>query len=178
MLNNLSDRGVDNANRNEEDSGSGRSGWVGSAFEDFLSGSATATFYITIDTNFVGHPSAQNHLLPIFIIRDVSQNSISINLDSTVENTSFVSFVKELISNIRKKERIKKELLKNQPYVFTRDMKAQECTICLNDFKAKQHIRKLDCEHEFHKRCIDRWLLKGNACCPMCRKEPFKSKAE
>lgn len=178
MSNNFSGGGIDNAGNNGDGDAHNRRGRVGSIFEDFLVRNTTATFYITVDTNFLGHPSAQNHLFPIFVIRDISNGSININLNSGTESTSFVSFVKELISNIRKKEKIRKELARNQPYVFSRDMGAQECTICLNEFKAKQHIRKLDCEHEFHKKCIDKWLLKGNACCPMCRKEPFRNKAE
>lgn len=151
---------------------------AGSVFENFANGDATATFYITIDTNLLGNLQTQGHVFPIFIIRDVPYDSITIDLDSGTEGTSFVNFVKELINSIRRKERIRKELLKNRPYVFARGMESHECTVCLSDFKPKQHIRKLDCEHEFHKRCIDKWLLKGNACCPICRKEPFSSKGE
>ena len=43
-----------------------------------------------------------------------------------------------------------------------------ECPICLDEFKCRQHCRKFNCSHIFHKKCIDRWLAK-NTHCPVCR---------
>lgn len=45
------------------------------------------------------------------------------------------------------------------------------CSICLNEMKQTDKLRKMrDCEHIFHKDCIDNWLLiKSN--CPYCRKD-------
>ncbi len=43
-----------------------------------------------------------------------------------------------------------------------------DCPICLDGFKCRQHGRKLQCSHAFHKKCIDRWLTK-NTHCPVCR---------
>jgi hypothetical protein len=34
----------------------------------------------------------------------------------------------------------------------------EECTICLEEFKNKQILRKLKCGHMFHIKCIDKWL--------------------
>ena len=33
-----------------------------------------------------------------------------------------------------------------------------KCLVCLEDFESKQNIRSLRCDHEFHAKCIDKWL--------------------
>ena len=45
------------------------------------------------------------------------------------------------------------------------------CSICLDEMNQIDKLRKMrDCEHIFHKDCIDNWLLiKSN--CPYCRKD-------
>ena len=49
------------------------------------------------------------------------------------------------------------------------------CSICLNEMKQTDKLRKMrDCDHFFHKDCIDNWLLiKSN--CPYCRKDCSKN---
>ncbi|KAK2712987.1 RING finger protein 44-like isoform X2 [Artemia franciscana] len=42
------------------------------------------------------------------------------------------------------------------------------CVVCMNDFEARQQLRVLPCSHEFHARCVDKWL-KSNRTCPICR---------
>lgn len=44
------------------------------------------------------------------------------------------------------------------------------CPICLEDFKNKDEIINLLCNHIFHKVCIDRWKLCSKIC-PYCRTE-------
>ena len=45
-----------------------------------------------------------------------------------------------------------------------------DCTICLGEIDvAVEEPKKLDCKHEFHKECIEEWLLKGKKTCPCCR---------
>ncbi|XP_071946308.1 uncharacterized protein [Antedon mediterranea] len=41
------------------------------------------------------------------------------------------------------------------------------CAICLEDFKDGEDIRVVPCGHEFHRRCVDPWLL-SNKTCPLC----------
>ena len=45
-----------------------------------------------------------------------------------------------------------------------------KCSICLVDTIV--NIKKLPCGHEFHKHCIDSWLIDNNTC-PNCR-EPVR----
>ncbi|OLY80065.1 Receptor homology region, transmembrane domain- and RING domain-containing protein 5 [Smittium mucronatum] len=43
------------------------------------------------------------------------------------------------------------------------------CSMCLDDFIQNSKIRKLPCGHKFHTECIDPWLMKQSALCPICR---------
>ena len=47
-----------------------------------------------------------------------------------------------------------------------------KCVICLDVINRDNSIisiTKLRCEHEFHKKCIDRWMIR-NTTCPICRR--------
>ncbi|XP_069764554.1 uncharacterized protein [Narcine bancroftii] len=43
-----------------------------------------------------------------------------------------------------------------------------QCHICFNDYSSGEKLRILPCLHDYHSRCIDRWL-KGHSTCPICR---------
>lgn len=51
----------------------------------------------------------------------------------------------------------------------------KECAICYEKIQENVYIRKLICNHEFHKKCIDKWLFtqfkqhKNEFTCPICR---------
>ncbi|XP_070541097.1 E3 ubiquitin-protein ligase RNF38-like isoform X2 [Ptychodera flava] len=42
------------------------------------------------------------------------------------------------------------------------------CVVCMCDFEQRQLLRVLPCSHEFHTKCVDKWL-KTNRTCPICR---------
>lgn len=48
------------------------------------------------------------------------------------------------------------------------------CVVCLGDFESRQLLRALPCKHEFHARCVDKWL-KVNRTCPLCRADTLDS---
>ena len=43
------------------------------------------------------------------------------------------------------------------------------CSICLENYKKNDYYRTLNCNHIFHKKCVDRWFKKNHLNCPMCR---------
>lgn len=45
------------------------------------------------------------------------------------------------------------------------------CPICVCDFEEDDDIRMLPCDarHQFHKDCVDPWLLNESKFCPLCR---------
>ena len=49
-----------------------------------------------------------------------------------------------------------------------------DCSICLDKINPNEFIRELYCDHYFHKKCIDKWLINmskksENINCPICR---------
>jgi E3 ubiquitin-protein ligase RNF38/44 len=42
------------------------------------------------------------------------------------------------------------------------------CVVCMYDFENRQLLRVLACGHEFHAKCVDKWLKVGPlvVCCP------------
>lgn len=45
---------------------------------------------------------------------------------------------------------------------------AQECAMCLEEYTQGEEVVKLDCDHQFHEKCLSPWLRKSPLC-PLCR---------
>jgi ankyrin repeat protein len=43
------------------------------------------------------------------------------------------------------------------------------CAVCQGEWEGHDKVRVLPCGHQFHKSCVDRWLSKYKACCPLCK---------
>lgn len=75
-------------------------------------------------------------------------------------------------ANVNVAKGIKKRALKLIPvdsYSLELKMKATECLICLGYFVEGETVRVLPkCNHGFHVKCIDTWLL-SHSSCPTCR---------
>ncbi|XP_034476586.1 protein goliath isoform X2 [Drosophila innubila] len=54
-----------------------------------------------------------------------------------------------------------------------KDMDSDCCAICIESYKPADIIRILPCKHEFHKNCIDPWLIEHRTC-PMCKLDVLK----
>ncbi|XP_036118253.1 E3 ubiquitin-protein ligase RNF149 [Molossus molossus] len=54
------------------------------------------------------------------------------------------------------------------------DVDAENCAVCIENFKVKDIIRILPCKHIFHRMCIDPWLL-DHRTCPMCKLDVIKA---
>lgn len=51
---------------------------------------------------------------------------------------------------------------------YNKDMECTDCSVCLELFYDGEDIRVLNCNHYFHKCCIDSWLHTSLRC-PICR---------
>ncbi|KAL8594773.1 hypothetical protein ACOMHN_047491 [Nucella lapillus] len=58
---------------------------------------------------------------------------------------------------------------------FQKDEHHDTCSICLDHFKTGEKIRVLPCEHPYHRKCVDPWLMKHTPTCPMCKRSVLKS---
>ncbi|XP_039361839.1 RING finger protein 215 isoform X3 [Mauremys reevesii] len=52
------------------------------------------------------------------------------------------------------------------PWSQARDI--DSCVVCLDQFHKNQCLRVLPCSHEFHRDCVDPWLLLQQTC-PLCK---------
>lgn len=43
------------------------------------------------------------------------------------------------------------------------------CCVCLSRLDEGEDRRLLPCLHEFHRECVDRWLITCRKTCPLCR---------
>ncbi|XP_053222312.1 RING finger protein 122 isoform X1 [Podarcis raffonei] len=56
------------------------------------------------------------------------------------------------------------------------NLHGQTCAVCLEDFKVKDELGVLPCQHAFHRKCLVKWL-EVRCVCPMCNK-PIAGPAE
>ncbi|GJW54234.1 probable E3 ubiquitin-protein ligase ZFP1 [Tanacetum coccineum] len=52
--------------------------------------------------------------------------------------------------------------------VSSTDQELNFCTICQMDYNDQEKIGMLDCSHEYHVDCIEKWLVVKNTC-PVCK---------
>ncbi|XP_074569183.1 uncharacterized protein LOC141825696 [Curcuma longa] len=52
------------------------------------------------------------------------------------------------------------------------------CVFCLSDIEAGEEVRELRCEHLFHRRCLDPWLVLRRPTCPLCRDALLEAEEE
>jgi hypothetical protein len=43
------------------------------------------------------------------------------------------------------------------------------CAVCQSEWEEGDEVRVLQCGHQFHMGCVDRWLGQHKACCPLCK---------
>ncbi|KAL0717232.1 hypothetical protein Bca4012_066554 [Brassica carinata] len=73
-----------------------------------------------------------------------------------------------------------KELVKRRTSISTRinleeappstDLETDFCPICQETYKNLDKIATLDCKHEYHAECLEKWLVIKNVC-PICKSE-------
>ena len=43
------------------------------------------------------------------------------------------------------------------------------CVICLENFATNSSLAELNCGHNYHFNCLDKWIKIGHKTCPLCR---------
>ena len=112
----------------------------------------------------------RNIINPNTINRNITRNIITRNFNDMVNGNNIYQFYKKglYLNELFQKSSV---LLKNN----------FDCSICQNDNDNDNDnnnnnnnddlhiIRKLNCNHQFHIYCIEKWLSKETTC-PICRK--------
>lgn len=112
-------------------------------------------------------------VVTIFIIFCVVCLSIVLKWKFRRERQSSVSeLAKRAVSKLETRKYTSNKLKSQRPYTPTSDLYSQSsgidaCAICLEDYKNGQELRVLPCQHEFHRNCVDPWLV-TNRTCPLC----------
>lgn len=107
------------------------------------------------------------------LIRTVSQKST----DNALElNTSPLTKVEGIEMQNMKLDEIPHATHVSSPIEETNDdlhFTSGTCAICLEILENDDDVRGLICGHVFHSECLDPWLTKRRACCPMCKRDYF-----
>ncbi|ESO98327.1 hypothetical protein LOTGIDRAFT_159128 [Lottia gigantea] len=95
---------------------------------------------------------------------------------SDVENYEALLNLAERLGEAKPRGLTKAEIDQLPAYRFnseTRrsDLDMTSCVVCMCDFENRQLLRVLPCSHEFHGKCVDKWLKRQltNRTCPICR---------
>jgi E3 ubiquitin-protein ligase RNF38/44 len=83
-----------------------------------------------------------------------------------VENYEALLTLAERLGEAKPKGLLKADIESLPSYRFNADarkstMDQTSCVVCMCDFEQRQLLRVLPCCHEFHAKCVDKWLKVG-----------------
>ncbi|XP_053475102.1 E3 ubiquitin-protein ligase RNF38 [Ictalurus furcatus] len=121
------------------------------------------------------HPSLLPYFLSVLPVQPTAVGpAISLELDvddGEVENYEALLNLAERLGEAKPRGLTKADIEQLPSYRFNPSNHQSEqtlCVVCMCDFESRQLLRVLPCNHEFHAKCVDKWL-KANRTCPICR---------
>ncbi|CAL8330981.1 unnamed protein product [Merluccius merluccius] len=120
------------------------------------------------------HPSFLPYVLSMLPVTPTVGPTISLELDvdeGEVENYEALLNLAERLGEAKPRGLTKADIDQLPSYRFNPSNHQSEqtmCVVCMCDFETRQLLRVLPCNHEFHAKCVDKWL-KANRTCPICR---------
>ncbi|KAM4595373.1 E3 ubiquitin-protein ligase RNF38 isoform 2-T2 [Fundulus diaphanus] len=120
------------------------------------------------------HPSFLPYFLSMLPVPPNVAPAISLELDvddGEVENYEALLNLAERLGEAKPRGLTKADIEQLPSYRFNPNNHQSEqtlCVVCMCDFESRQLLRVLPCNHEFHAKCVDKWL-KANRTCPICR---------
>lgn len=94
---------------------------------------------------------------------DPSENNEENNTNSTIHEATSSS----------SSDQNHKEIDLSNPFQAEMHFDSGTCAICIDTFESEDPVRGLICGHVFHQECLDPWLTKRKACCPMCKRDYY-----
>ncbi|XP_012989068.1 E3 ubiquitin-protein ligase RNF38 [Esox lucius] len=119
------------------------------------------------------HPSFLPYFLSMLPVQPTGP-AISLELDvddGEVENYEALLNLAERLGEAKLRGLTKGDIEQLPSYRFNPNNHQSEqtlCVVCMSDFESRQLLRVLPCSHEFHGKCVDKWL-RANRTCPICR---------
>lgn len=83
---------------------------------------------------------------------------------SEPENYEALLNLAERLGEVKPKGLSKTEIEQLPSYRYPGDINGETtdhqttCVVCMCDFELRQPLRVLPCSHEFHTKCVDKWL--------------------
>ncbi|XP_029602333.1 E3 ubiquitin-protein ligase RNF38 [Salmo trutta] len=120
------------------------------------------------------HPGFLPYFLSMLPVGPTVGPTISLELDvddGEVENYEALLNLAERLGEAKPRGLTKADIEQLPSYRFNPNNHQSEqtlCVVCMCDFESRQLLRVLPCNHEFHTKCVDKWL-KANRTCPICR---------
>uniref|UniRef100_A0A8C3CS52 Ring finger protein 38 n=1 Tax=Cairina moschata TaxID=8855 RepID=A0A8C3CS52_CAIMO len=120
------------------------------------------------------HPSLLPYVLSMLPVPPAVGPPFSFDLDvedGEVENYEALLNLAERLGEAKPRGLTKADIEQLPSYRFNPNNRQSEqtlCVVCMCDFESRQLLRVLPCNHEFHAKCVDKWL-KANRTCPICR---------
>ncbi|CAH1966910.1 unnamed protein product [Acanthoscelides obtectus] len=148
--------------------------WKGEELVKALQNDSTVYVHITIAAHTSSRQANINRTSVLFV-------SITFIVLMVISLTWLVFYYVQRFRYIRTKDKISRRLgnaaKKALSKIPTKNLKCEDkemqgdcecCAICIEPYKISDTLRILPCGHEFHKSCIDPWLLEHRTC-PMCK---------
>ncbi|CAG0919278.1 unnamed protein product [Notodromas monacha] len=81
--------------------------------------------------------------------------------DTEAENYEALLSLAERLGEVKPRGLTRSEIEQLPSYRFNADNPGSDqttCVVCMCDFENRQMLRVLPCSHEFHTKCVDKWL--------------------
>ncbi|KAL1299574.1 hypothetical protein HN51_044123 [Arachis hypogaea] len=102
-------------------------------------------------------------------IEDMSYEDL-LALGERIGNVSTGLSEETIAAQLKTKSYFKPISATNSDEAALDDCEADSCIICQDEYKNKEKIGVLRCEHEYHADCLRKWLIVKNVC-PICKSE-------
>lgn len=111
------------------------------------------------------------NFLAMFPLSPYGQHELSSPDSNETENYEALLNLAERLGEAKPRGLLRNEIEQLPSYKFNPEAHTGDqtcCVVCMCDFEARQMLRVLPCSHEFHSKCVDKWL-RSNRTCPICR---------
>mgnify|MGYP001166723081 CR=1 FL=1 len=87
---------------------------------------------------------------------------------TSIQLIKFYNIIKNNVYNRRRRTFNRINIDSLNTIILCEQLSDNICSVCLDEFKDGDTIKKLNCNHIFHKDCLEPWL-NNNRNCPLCR---------